>query len=37
MLRSYIGALVNLASWKLAIVSLLTVCVTLTEGVGSLL
>ena len=37
MLRSYVGALVHLASWKLAFVSLLTVCVTLTEGVGLLL
>ena len=36
-LRSYIGALADVASWKLAFVSLLTVCVTLTEGVGLLL
>ncbi len=37
MVRSYIGALAHVASWKLAFVSLLTVCVTLTEGVGLLL
>ena len=36
-LRSYIGALVDVASWKLAFVSLLMVCVTLTEGIGLLL
>jgi ATP-binding cassette subfamily C protein len=37
MIRSYVGALAHLASWKLAFVSLLTVCVTLTETVGLLL
>src|SRR5215217_4422044 len=37
MLRSYVGPLAHLASWKLVFVSLLTVCVTLTEGVGLLL
>jgi ATP-binding cassette subfamily C protein len=37
MVRSYVGPLAHLASWKLAFVSLLTVCVTLTEGVGLLL
>src|SRR5215211_5430508 len=37
MIRSYVSALAHLASWKLAFVSLLTVCVTLTEGVGLLL
>ena len=37
MIRSYVGALVDVASWKLVFVSLLTVCVTLTEGVGLLL
>ncbi len=37
MLRSYVGALVDVASWKLAFVSLLTVCVSITEGVGLLL
>lgn len=37
MLRSYIGALVDLAPWKFAFVSLLTVCVTLTESVGLLM
>ena len=36
-IRSYVGALVDVASWKLVFVSLLTVCVTLTEGVGLLL
>ena len=36
-IKSYIGALVDVASWKLVFVSLLTVCVTLTEGVGLLL
>ena len=37
MLWSYIGALLQVASWKLAFVSLLTICVVLTEGVGLLL
>jgi ATP-binding cassette, subfamily C, bacterial len=37
MIRSYVGALAHLASWKLAFVSLLTICVSLTEGVGLLL
>jgi hypothetical protein len=37
MLRSYFGALVDVASWKVAFVSLLTVCVSLTSGVGLLL
>ena len=37
MLRSYFGTLVEVASWKLAFVSLLMVCVSLTEGVGLLL
>jgi hypothetical protein len=37
MLRSYFGALVDVASWKVASVSLLMVCVSLTEGVGLLL
>ncbi len=36
-IRSYLGALVEVASWKLVFVLLLTVCVTLTEGVGLLL
>src|ERR671921_564300 len=36
-LRSFVGALVGVASWKLAFVSVLTVCVTLTETVGLLL
>jgi ATP-binding cassette subfamily C protein len=36
-LRSFVGALVGEASWKLAYVLLLTVCVTLTEGVGLLM
>src|SRR5215208_1996015 len=36
-IRSYLGALVDVASWKLVFVSLLTVCVTLTESVGLLL
>jgi ATP-binding cassette subfamily C protein len=37
-LRSFVGALVEVVSWKqLAFVSLLTVCVTLTEGFGLLL
>jgi ATP-binding cassette, subfamily C, bacterial len=36
-IRSYLGALVDVASWKLVLVSLLTVCVTLTESVGLLL
>ena len=36
-IRSYVGALVDVASWKLVFVSLLTVCVTLTESVGLLL
>ena len=36
-IRSYVGALAHVASWKLVFVSLLTVCVTLTEGVGLLL
>jgi ATP-binding cassette subfamily C protein len=36
-IRSYLGALVGVASWKLVFVSLLTVCVTLTESVGLLL
>jgi len=36
-IRSYVGALVEVASWKLVFVSLLTVCVTLTESVGLLL
>jgi ATP-binding cassette subfamily C protein len=37
MIRSYVGALVEVASWKVVFVSLLTICVTLTEGVGLLL
>jgi ATP-binding cassette subfamily C protein len=37
MIRSYVGALAHVASWKLAFVSLLTFCVALTEGVGLLL
>ena len=36
-IRSYVGALVDVASWKLVFVLLLTVCVTLTESVGLLL
>ena len=36
-IRSYVGALVDVASWKLAFVSLLTICVILTESVGLLL
>jgi ATP-binding cassette subfamily C protein len=36
-IRSYIGALAEMASWKLAFVSLLMFCVSLTEGVGILL
>ena len=36
-LRSFVGALVGVASWKLAFVLVLTVCVTLTEGVGLLM
>jgi ATP-binding cassette subfamily C protein len=36
-IRSYLGALVEVASWKLVFVSLLTICVTLTESVGLLL
>jgi ATP-binding cassette subfamily C protein len=37
MIWSYVRALGHLTSWKLAFVSLLTVCVTLTEGVSLLL
>jgi ATP-binding cassette, subfamily C, bacterial len=37
MIKSYVSALVHVASWKLVFVSLLTVCVTLTEGVSLLL
>jgi ATP-binding cassette, subfamily C, bacterial len=36
-LRSFVGALVGEAPWKLAYVLLLAVCVTLTEGVGLLM
>jgi ATP-binding cassette subfamily C protein len=36
-ITSYVGALRDVASWKLVVVSLLTVCVTLTESVGLLL
>jgi ATP-binding cassette, subfamily C, bacterial len=36
-IRSYLGTLADVASWKLVFVSLLTVCVTLTESVGLLL
>jgi ATP-binding cassette subfamily C protein len=36
-LRSYVGALIDESSWKLVFVSLLTVFVTLTEGVGLLM
>lgn len=36
-IRSYLGALVDVASWKLVFVLLLTVCVILTESVGLLL
>ncbi len=35
--RSYIGALADMAPWKLAFASLLMFCVSLTEGVGLLL
>ena len=35
--RTYIGALADMAPWKLAFVSLLMFCVSLTEGVGLLL
>jgi ATP-binding cassette subfamily C protein len=37
MIRSYVGALSHLTSWKLVYVSLLTICVTLTETIGLLL
>ena len=33
----YLSALARLSSWKLAFVSVLTVCVTLTEGIGLLM
>ena len=36
-LRSYIGALAEVSAWKLAFVSLLMFCVSITEGVGLLL
>jgi ATP-binding cassette subfamily C protein len=36
-IRSFVGALVDVAPWKLVFVSLLTVCITLTESVGLLL
>ena len=36
-IRSYLGALIDVASWKLVVVLLLTVCVTLTESIGLLL
>ena len=34
---SYLRALIEVASWKLVFVLLLTICVTLTEGVGLLM